>query len=174
METLAKFDLFPIICLFLMSLVGAVVLFKFFESTAVVKSKQYQAGGAIAGFIIIFMLLLYAHGKITNNTVINLESEVAKLQGELNETRAELESAQQKLKPDSIDGVITPYRKDAKIVLAVRQTDADMEGKFKFSATCIDPENDDVKLYLISPPTMYKFMRIDSKQSMKNINFPTN
>jgi len=141
------------------------VLFKFFENTAMVKSKQFQAGGAIAGFIIIFILLTNAYAKLKNDTV-------EKLKEELETARMEIERANHKLTPACIDGVITPYEKDAKIVLAVQQTDADMTGRFKFSAICVDPDNDDVKLYLISP-TNYKFMRIDSKQSMRNINFPT-
>ena len=41
-------NLFIIVSIFFLSLVGAVVLFKFFENTAMVKSKQFQAGGAIA------------------------------------------------------------------------------------------------------------------------------
>lgn len=166
MENLLSFNLFLIVVIFFLSLVGAVVLFKFFENTAVVKSKQFQAGGAIAGFIAIFMLLTNAYTMIKNDTEV-------KLKEELNTARLEIERAKQKLTPECVEGMITPYEKDAKIVLAVQQTDADMTGRFKFSAICIDPDNDDVKLYLISPTTNYKFMRIDSKQSMKNINFPT-
>ncbi|MBI5179061.1 MAG: hypothetical protein HZA04_07350 [Nitrospinae bacterium] len=163
-----NFDLIVIVTFFFLSLAGAVVLFKFFKSTAMVQSKQYQAGGAIAGFIIIFILLSQAYQKIKSDTV-------AKLTEDLKAAQLELDKATQNLSSVSIDGTITPYQNDAKIVLAVSQTDADMQGKFKFSAKCIDPDNDDVKLYLISPTqNKFKFMRIESKQAMNNISFPTN
>lgn len=166
MANFVNFNLLLIASFFFLSLVGAVVLFKFFKSTAAVQSKQYQAGGAIAGFIIIFMLLTFSYERIKNDTEIQQKNA-------LDSTRQELDHAKEKLLRESIEGVITPYASDTKIVLAVQQTEADMQGKFKFSATCIDPDTDDVKLYLISPGK-FKFMRIDSKQAMKRINFPTN
>ncbi len=160
------FNLILVSCFFCLSLVGAVVLFKFFQNTAVVKTKQVQAGGAIAGFIIIFMLLTYCYEKIKNDTE-------EKLRADLKSVQQELEEAKQKLAPDIINGVIVPYENDATIVLAVQQTDPDMQGKFKFSAPCVDPDSNNVKLYLISP-TKFRSLLIDSKQSMKNISFPSN
>ncbi|HEY9123221.1 MAG TPA: hypothetical protein PK252_09005 [Bacteroidales bacterium] len=38
---------------FVLSMVAAFVLFKFLQSTAVINNKNYQAGGALAGFIIV-------------------------------------------------------------------------------------------------------------------------
>lgn len=40
------------------------ILFKFFKSSAIVKNKKYQAGGAIAGFIIIFVVRYASYDNI--------------------------------------------------------------------------------------------------------------
>ncbi len=45
-----------LVVLFVISLSGAVVLFKYLKSSAVIRKSSYQAGGAIAGFLLIFSL----------------------------------------------------------------------------------------------------------------------
>ena len=47
--------------LFAMSLVAAVVLFKWLENTAVVRVPFGQFGGAIAGFIGVFLILQHSY-----------------------------------------------------------------------------------------------------------------
>jgi len=49
--------LFPLSVIFILSLGGSFVLFKFLKSSATVKKPTFQAGGALAGFIIIYGLL---------------------------------------------------------------------------------------------------------------------
>lgn len=49
--------LIPLSVMFTLSLVGSVILFRFLKSSATIKKKSYQAGGAIAGFILIYGLL---------------------------------------------------------------------------------------------------------------------
>jgi hypothetical protein len=39
---------------FIFSLIASIVLFKFLKSSAVINNKSYQAGGALAGFVIVF------------------------------------------------------------------------------------------------------------------------
>ncbi len=51
------FTLKVVIGLFCASLLGAFVLFRVLQSTALITEKRYQAGGAIAGFMLIFMVL---------------------------------------------------------------------------------------------------------------------
>ncbi|MFH1148229.1 MAG: hypothetical protein V1736_11050 [Pseudomonadota bacterium] len=46
--------LIVITVIFLLSLLGAVALFKFLKSTAMIKKAGYQAGGAVAGFLLIY------------------------------------------------------------------------------------------------------------------------
>ena len=49
--------LIPLSVIFTFSLVGSIVLFRFLKSSATIKKRSYQAGGAIAGFILIYGLL---------------------------------------------------------------------------------------------------------------------
>jgi len=51
------YTLIPIIVIFCLSLIGSFILFKFLKSSATVKKATYQAGGAIAGFLLIYGLL---------------------------------------------------------------------------------------------------------------------
>ncbi len=46
--------------IFILSLAGAFVLFKFLKSSALIKSPSYQAGGALAGFLLIYGALYYS------------------------------------------------------------------------------------------------------------------
>lgn len=149
-----------VICI--LSLVGAVVLFKFLKSSALIKNKTYQAGGAIAGFIIIFLTLIAAYNQLEKNSSVHLKEELAKAQLEITSLR---ESSQQ----SQINGKIIPYNKYTKIVLAVNQTDPDSTGQFRLLANCIDPEKDDVKIYVISENGGYKSKAILSKQEMADI-----
>lgn len=148
--------------LFFLSLLGAVILFKFFKSSAIVKNKQYQAGGAIGGFIIIFLLLstsYYELEKTKNDSMME----------EFKKTSNDLELLRQKLQLLSIEGKINPSFQDAKVVLSVKETEADISGRFKFSMNCIDPEVDDVKLY-VQREGKYIPYRITSKKEMTGIN----
>lgn len=50
-------DVLPLIAvslIFSLSLLGAVVLFKFLKSSAVIEKKEHRVGGALAGFLLIF------------------------------------------------------------------------------------------------------------------------
>jgi len=51
--------------IFSLSLIAAIVLFKILKSTALVKKTGYQAGGALAGFIIIYTTLYYSYTSIS-------------------------------------------------------------------------------------------------------------
>lgn len=50
--------------IFMLSLGGAIVLFKFLKSSALVKRAGYQAGGALAGFLLIYGTLFYSYEKM--------------------------------------------------------------------------------------------------------------
>jgi hypothetical protein len=60
--------LYPIIYA-LISLLIAFILFKYLKSSAMVKKTGYQAGGAIAGFIIVFSILMASYLKLKNSEV---------------------------------------------------------------------------------------------------------
>lgn len=52
-----------IIVVFFLSLMGAYVLFKWLDATAIIKKPTWQAGGSLAGFILIFAMLHTAYVK---------------------------------------------------------------------------------------------------------------
>lgn len=55
-----EFTLIVIVVFFVSSLAGAFVLFKVLKSTALIKKVGYQAGGALAGFLLIYSALYYS------------------------------------------------------------------------------------------------------------------
>lgn len=158
------FTLLIIAVFFLLSLFGAVILFKFFKSAALVQTKKYQAGGAIAGFIIIYALLYTSYNMIEKGSCQDIieKYELA------NKRVMQLEEI---VKPKIINGRITPYRKDAKVVLAVKETDTDGSGRFRLNVPCINPEKDDVRLYIILDGD-YIPLNIYSEEEMKDIDIP--
>ena len=151
--------------LFLLSLSAAVILFKYLESWATVTDKRYQAGGAIAGFIIIFGILYSAYYTIEMRGYKTLEAEHEKLQDEYKK----LSDKHQKLSQMSvISGNISPYQQYTKVVLAVKETDLDPTGDFQLRVRCIDPKEDDIRVHVIMPDKPV-FYNIHSQEQMTNI-----
>ncbi len=75
---------------FLLSLVGAYVLFKVLKSSALIQRPGYQAGGALAGFLLIFGTLVLSQQKLSASEVdeesrFQLEARVVELEQELAE-----------------------------------------------------------------------------------------
>jgi uncharacterized membrane protein len=62
---MADHPLFVIGILFSLSLLASVVLFKYFKNSAMIKTPAGQFGGAIAGFIGVFLLLQNAFTELT-------------------------------------------------------------------------------------------------------------
>jgi hypothetical protein len=149
--------------IFLLSLVGSYVLFHLLKSSASITNKNYSAGGAIAGFVILFGALFGAYNELDKHND-------AALKAELKGVRDCLVVQQESLTESQIQGTIVPYDRYVKIVLGVTQTDPDnTSGVFRLSAKCIDPEKNDVKIYVISENGNYKSKAIYSKQDMKNL-----
>ncbi len=53
--------------MFLCSLGGAYVLFRLLKSTATIQKKGYRAGGALAGFLLIYGLLYYSYDRMNKS-----------------------------------------------------------------------------------------------------------
>lgn len=136
-------NLLVIVILFFLSLTGAYVLFRFLESSAVINDKRYKAGGAIAGFILIYGILFGGYFKLEANKI------------------------------QKIEGTITPNQQFSKIVLAIKQTDPDMHGKFRLSANCIDLDKDDVKIYVITGNGQAISKQIFKEEDMENVKIQT-
>lgn len=146
--------------LFLLSLTGAVILFKFFKSFAIIKGEKYQAGGAIAGFIILYSVLYGSWYNIEKNKYQDISTQNKELTA--------------RLEPLRIAGTVDPYMDNLKIVLAVRETDpvpSGQQGKFRLKAPCVNPEEDDIRLYVITEDG-YIPVDIYPDDEITNINIP--
>lgn len=87
------------VVLFLLSLLGAYVLFKVLKSAAWIKRPDYQAGGALAGFLLIFATLSMTHYKLSalesddlEAVKLDLEQRIAELRQDNAELRQALEA----------------------------------------------------------------------------------
>ena len=120
--------------LFSLSLLGAFVLFYFLKATAVVKNKRYQAGGALAGFIVLYSALSGSHIYIEENDCQQIIHDYEEMEKYSQNT--------------VIKGQVNPS-KDVELILAVRRTNPDKSGKFKLTAPCLNFERDDVRLYVV-------------------------
>lgn len=163
LDIFADKSLLVIITIFILSLLGAFVLFRFLKSTAGIENKKFQAGGALAGFIILYFTMFQSYEKL---------QDMDKIKEKLGQVQKLMESLQEKLKSSQINGTVMPPAKNVKIVLAVKQTDPDDNGQFRLSANCIDPQLDDIKLFVISE-NGYKFKNIFSKEEMNGITIRT-
>ena len=107
--------------LFFLSLFGAVILFKFFQSSAMIKGKTYQAGGAIAGFLILYGLMHWSYIQMGQN-----------------------EHGKLTIKGNIIPSTVGP----SEILLATQSRMVDNEGKFKLVLPCNSKKVDDMDLTL--------------------------
>ena len=147
-----------VIILFALSLLGAWVLFKFLVSSALIKGKTYQAGGAIAGFILLYLLMFYSHDKIND----------------FQECKDAKEKCEQDLQMQTVKGEILRYNGElVKIILSVRQTEPDSNGKYILKAPGLDPENNDVQVHVLTN-TGHKFFTIFTKDEMDNFQIDLN
>jgi hypothetical protein len=134
---------FVVTVFFLLSLGAAWVLFKWLGSTAAITKKEYQLGGAAAGFLMFFYALYAAYRPL------------AGLQVE--ETKRQLDDCNNKLamgeKELRIRGIVSPVLKNATVLLAVQRTDLGSDGGFKLKRKGLDLERDDIRLYVtgVSP-----------------------
>lgn len=141
-----------VIVLFVLSLVGALVLFKFFVSFALIKGKTYQAGGAIAGFILLYILLFYSHSKIND----------------FQKCKDEKEKCEEDLQIQTIKGEVSEYDGElVKIILSVRQTEPDSNGRYILKAPGLDPENNDIQVHVLTD-NRHKFFTILTIEEMDN------
>ena len=129
--------------MFALSLLGAVVLFRFFKSSAIIKKKAYQAGGAVAGFAIIYSLLFGSYYEIERRET---DQETKRLE----ETIKGLEEKVKKLDINVVSGVVEPDNQPVKVRLVFDAVEPDSDGKFKFKVPRILLESPTAALYAIT------------------------
>jgi hypothetical protein len=119
--------------LFGLSLLAAIVLFGFFKATAVIKTKSYQAGGAIAGFIIVFLMLSTYFSRLADKQV-ELYKQTA------DHDKAQVDLLRARLRNVQLSGTITPISHDTRIVVVPLDAQGSLadDGKFDVTTQCAD------------------------------------
>src|SRR5436853_175370 len=140
-EVLGMNPTMAVVILFVLSLAGAVVLFRFLKSSALIKGKTYQAGGALAGFVIIYYVLSGFYYKINTDMLKNqeLSVEIEKLKNELKSLDTEI-----------VSGKVEPDKQPVKVRLVFDAVEPDSEGKFKFQVPHVVLQSPTAALYAIT------------------------
>lgn len=144
--------LIVILVLFLLSLTAAVILFRFLKSHAEVKTPQYQAGGAIAGFIIVFGLLHMSFDKVAG-----FETTIKDLRIENTHLQTRIKSYETFTSAHDISGSVEPYSDATKIALVLTEADLPINKKFRLTAPCIDLAKTRTALYVLQNGRYYLF-----------------
>jgi hypothetical protein len=122
---------------FALSLVGAVVLFKFLKSSALVKNKSYRAGGALAGFVIIYGVLF--------GSILKIE------QLKTGELSQELDSARKQLEITVVSGAVEPDKGPLKVRLVFdAQVPDSTEGRFNFNVPRVVLDDPGIAVYAVT------------------------
>ncbi|MBZ5555219.1 MAG: hypothetical protein LAO21_21110 [Acidobacteriia bacterium] len=142
-----------IVCvLFFVSLLAAFVLFFFLKSTALVKTKQYQAGGALAGFLIVFFVSNNSYTKISN-----FQEEIKKQQSTIQDLGVKIDACNQFTSTRDISGTVDPYSEQTKIVLGIAEADLPINKRFRISSPCFDLKKGKYALYVIREGRNYPY-----------------
>jgi hypothetical protein len=131
-----------VVGLFTLSLVSAVVLFKFLKSTALVKNESYQAGGAIAGFIIVYGMLHWSYSQTAGYT------------GKIASLTSQVQALQQSTRAMTVTGTVTPSAGDTQVLIAAWEAPTDMSGAFSVKARCLEG-SDQAKLVIVQQGHYY-------------------
>jgi hypothetical protein len=121
--------------LFGLSLLAAWVLFRVLQSTAAVKNKDYQLGGAAAGFVVILSLSSFTYIRVANNTK---QAQIDELTSQLTKETAEAKKAKASLAAQSsqvtYSGTVTPPVEAAYVVLGVTEEMLQPNGTFEIKS----------------------------------------
>ncbi len=148
--------------LFTLSLIAAWILFKFLQSTAAITKKEYQMGGAAAGFLIIYGALYSSYTHLAtlarDQSKNDLATCVANLQ-KTGESDAEV----------GIKGVVDPPPKDAWVVFATKTVSLPDDGTFRFSARQKDVKSMDPPVIYIITEQKHNQRQLDPGDDLSNV-----
>jgi len=154
-----------LVSLFGLSLVAAVILFKFLKSTALIKNEKYQAGGAIAGFIIVYGML---HGSFTQ--LSGYSETIRANQQTIGDQKTRLDQLSKFTQESTLSGSVTPNRPDTLVLISAWENAADLGGEFSLKAPCL-AGNDFVKLIIMQEGRFFTKL-IKSGESRIDIKLP--
>ena len=148
--------------LFTLSLFAAWILFKFLQSTASITKKEYQMGGAAAGFLIIYGALYYSYSGLAKSALDDSKRQLAVCQAAL-KTSADNDAE------IAIKGVVDPALRNAQIVFATRIFPLPDDGTFRFSARRSDIKSDNPAAIYIIDEQEHNYLQLDQDQDFGNI-----
>jgi len=164
-STMPSQPLTILVSLFGLSLVAAVILFKFLKSTALIKNEKYQAGGAIAGFIIVYGML---HGSFTQ--LSGYSETIRANQQTIGDQKTRLDQLSKFTQESTLSGSVTPNRPDTLVLISAWENAADLGGEFSLKAPCL-AGNDFVKLIIMQEGRFFTKL-IKSGESRIDIKLP--
>jgi len=148
--------------LFTLSLFAAWILFKFLQSTASITKKEYQMGGAAAGFLIIYGALYYSYSGLAKSALDDSKQQLAVCQAAL-KTSADNDAEV------GIKGVVDPALRDAQIVFATKIFPLPDDGTFRFSVRKKDlTSNNPPAIYIINEQE-HNYLQLDQDEDFSNI-----
>ena len=148
--------------LFTLSLLAAWILFKFLQSTASITKKEYQMGGAAAGFLIIYGALYYSYSGLAKSALDDSKRQLAVCQAALKTSGANDEEV-------AIKGVVDPPLRNAQIVFATRIFPLPDDGTFRFSARRSDIKSDNPAAIYIINEQEHNYLQLDQNEDFGNI-----
>jgi len=148
--------------LFTLSLLAAWILFKFLQSTAAITKKEYQMGGAAAGFLIIYGALYYSYSGLAKSALDDSKRQLAVCQATLKTTLDNDEEV-------AIKGVVDPALRNAQIVFATRIFPLPDDGTFRFSARRSDIKSDNPAAIYIIDEQEHNYLQLDQDEDLGNI-----
>ena len=148
--------------LFTLSLLAAWILFKFLQSTAAITKKEYQMGGAAAGFLIIYGALYYSYSGLAKSALDDSKRQLAVCQAAL-KTSADNDAE------IAIKGVVDPALRNAQIVFATRIFPLPDDGTFRFSARRSDIKSDNPAAIYIIDEQQHNYLQLDQDEDFGNI-----
>jgi len=148
--------------LFTLSLLAAWILFKFLQSTASITKKEYQMGGAAAGFLIIYGALYYSYSGLAKSALDDSKRQLAVCQAALKTSGVNDEEV-------AIKGVVDPPLRNAQIVFATRIFPLPDDGTFRFSARRSDIKSDNPAAIYIINEQEHNYLQLDQDQDFGNI-----
>lgn len=130
--------LWVISMIFCLSLLGAWVLFRLLGATAVVKTAKYKAGGAAAGFVIVYGTLYGSYYQIAKDY------------------RPQM----------TVEGSLSPAPARTQVILAVAKAEPEDDGSFSLKAPWLDPKDTELAIYVVSEDR-HVWKKVRSTEEMK-------
>jgi hypothetical protein len=152
-------DLFAVVALFFCSLVAAYVTFAILRSTAKIQKKEYQVGGAAAGFLVIYAALYASYHQLQGASLSKYQEDNKAMAEKLKEQADELQDV-------IIQGTIDPPLSQAAVVPGLTPALSDPNGRFYLTT-----KGHPTSLYVIKEEKIIP-LTIFPGDDLKNVKIP--